>query len=89
MLGSDAAELQEFLLFEHLALQLYLGLVESMVSEHSARLQAMDAAKGNIDERSEELARAFHIVRQQGITAEMLEIASGAQSLSGTAYPSL
>jgi len=89
LLGSDAAELQEFLLFEHLALQLYLGLVESMVSEHSARLQAMDAAKSNIDERTEELERAFHIVRQQGITAEMLEIASGAQSVGEAAYPSL
>jgi F-type H+-transporting ATPase subunit gamma len=89
LLGSDAAELQEFLLFEHLALQLYLGLVESMVSEHSARLQAMDAAKSNIDERSEELERAFHIVRQQSITNEMLEIASGAQSLSDNTYPSL
>ena len=90
LMGSDAAELQEFLLFEHLALQLYLGLVESMVSEHSARLQAMDAAKSNIDERSGELERAYHIVRQQGITEEMLEIASGAQSLGGTTtYPSL
>jgi F-type H+-transporting ATPase subunit gamma len=89
LLGSDATELQEFLLFEHLALQLYLGLVESMVSEHSARLQAMDAAKNNIDERSGELERAFHIVRQQGITEEMLEIASGAQSLGEAAYPSL
>jgi F-type H+-transporting ATPase subunit gamma len=89
LLGSDATELQEFLLFEHLALQLYLGLVESMVSEHSARLQAMDAAKSNIDERSEELERAFHIVRQQGITEEMLEIASGAQSLGDATYPSL
>jgi F-type H+-transporting ATPase subunit gamma len=89
LMGSDPAELQEFLLFEHLALQLYLGMVESMVSEHSARLQAMDAAKGNIDERSGELQRAFHIVRQQGITEEMLEIASGAQLLDDTAYPSL
>jgi F-type H+-transporting ATPase subunit gamma len=89
LIGSDAAEMQEFLLFEHLALQLYLGLVESMVSEHSARLQAMDAAKSNIDERSEELERAFHIVRQQGITSEMLEIVSGAQSVGGTVYPSL
>ena len=47
------------LLVEHLALQLYLGLVESMVSEQSARLQAMDAAKTNIDERTAELTRAF------------------------------
>ena len=78
ILGSDAQELQQYLLFEHLALQLYLGLVESMVSEQSARLQAMDAAKNNIDERSAELNRAYHIARQEGITEEMLEITSGA-----------
>jgi len=51
-----------------------------MVSEQSARLQAMDAAKSNIDERTAELNRAYHIARQEGITEEMLEIASGAGS---------
>jgi F-type H+-transporting ATPase subunit gamma len=81
VLGSDAQELQQYLLFEHLALQLYLGLVESMVSEQSARLQAMDAAKSNIDARTDELNRAYHIARQEGITEEMLEIASGAGSV--------
>jgi F-type H+-transporting ATPase subunit gamma len=81
ILGSDALELQQFLLFEHLALQLYLGLVESMVSEQSARLQAMDAAKSNIDGRTSELNRAYHIARQEGITEEMIEISSGAGSL--------
>ena len=81
ILGSDAQELQQYLLVEHLALQLYLGLVESMVSEQSARLQAMDAAKSNIDGRTAELNRAYHIARQEGITEEMLEIASGAGSV--------
>ena len=80
ILGSDAQELQKYLLVEHLALQLYLGLVESMVSEQSARLQAMDAAKSNIDERTAELNRAYHIARQESITEEMLEISSGAAS---------
>jgi F-type H+-transporting ATPase subunit gamma len=82
LLGSDAMDLQRFLLFEHLALQLYLGIVESMVSEQGARLQAMDAAKTNIDERTAELHRAYHIARQEGITQEMLEIVSGAGSLN-------
>jgi F-type H+-transporting ATPase subunit gamma len=86
ILGSDAAELQRFLLFEHLALQLYLGLVESMVSEQGARLQAMDAAKNNIDERTEELKRAYHIARQEGITEEMLEIASAAGTLGSRSF---
>lgn len=81
ILGSKAVELQSFLLFEHLALQLYLGLVESMVSEQGARLQAMDAAKNNIDSRTAELNRTRHIIRQEKITGEMLEIASGAGSL--------
>jgi F-type H+-transporting ATPase subunit gamma len=81
ILGSDAAELQRLVLVEHLALQLYLGLVESMVSEQGARLQAMDAAKGNIDDRSAELRRSYHMARQERITQEMLEIASGAGAL--------
>ena len=83
ILGSNALDLQRFLLFEHLALQLYLGLVESMVSEQGARLQAMDAAKGNIDERTAELKQAYHIARQERITSEMLDIASGAGFLGG------
>jgi len=77
-LGSDPAELQRLLLVEHLALQLYLGLVESMVSEQGARLQAMDAAKTNIDDRTAELQRTYNIARQEKITQEMLEIVSGA-----------
>ncbi len=77
-LGSDASELQRLLLVEHLALQLYLGLVESMVSEQGARLQAMDAAKTNIDDRTAELQRTYNIARQEKITQEMLEIVSGA-----------
>ena len=81
ILGSDPSELQRLLLVEHLALQLYLGLVESMVSEQGARLQAMDAAKTNIDDRSAELVRTYNISRQEQITQEMLEIASGAGSL--------
>jgi len=89
ILGSDAAELQRFLLFEHLALQLYLGLVESMVSEQGARLQAMDAAKANIDDRMAELRRTYNIVRQEGITQEILEIVSGAGALSDPARLSL
>jgi F-type H+-transporting ATPase subunit gamma len=81
ILGSDASELQRLVLVEHLALQLYLGLVESMVSEQGARLGAMDSAKTNIDDRAAELERVYHMARQEGITQEMLEIATGAGAL--------
>ncbi len=80
--GSNIVRLQEFLLLEHLALQLYLGLIESMVSEQGARLQAMDAAKSNIEERAAELNRAYHHARQDKITEEMIEIATGANALA-------
>ena len=53
-----------------------------MVSEQGARLQAMDAAKSNIDDRTTELNRTYHHARQAKITEEMLEIASGANSLA-------
>jgi F-type H+-transporting ATPase subunit gamma len=83
LVSGNVTELQQFLLFEHLALQLYLGLVESMVSEQGARLQAMDAAKSNIDDRTAELGRTYHHARQAKITEEMLEIASGTGALIG------
>ena len=74
-------DLQRLLLVEHLALQLYLALVESMVSEQGARLQAMDAAKSNIDDRNAELKRTYNTARQEKITQEMLELASGGGSI--------
>jgi F-type H+-transporting ATPase subunit gamma len=89
LFGSEVRELQQCLLFEHLALQLYLALVESMVSEQGARLQAMDAAKANIDERTIELRRAYHIARQEGITEEMLEISSGSATQEGSSLLSI
>jgi len=51
IIGSDTAELQRYLLAEYLAVQVHLGLVESMVSEQSARLQTMETALNNIQDR--------------------------------------
>jgi F-type H+-transporting ATPase subunit gamma len=48
ILGTPPQDLQDFLLWEHLAVQVYLALVESMVSEQGARLQTMDAAIANL-----------------------------------------
>jgi F-type H+-transporting ATPase subunit gamma len=76
ILGTPSQPLQEFLLWEHLAVQVYLALVESMVSEQGARLQTMDAAITNLDERVGELQRQFHAIRQESITQEVLEVQS-------------
>jgi len=80
ILGTPPQDLQDFLLWEHLAVQVYLALVESMVSEQGARLQTMDAAIANLDERVEKLQLQYHAIRQESITREVLEVQSNTRS---------
>ncbi len=89
ILGTPPQDLQDFLLWEHLAVQVYLALVESMVSEQGARLQTMDAAIANLDERMEGLQLQYHTIRQESITREVLEVQSNTrgrrpQGMAGT-----
>lgn len=79
ILGTPPQDLQDFLLWEHLAVQVYLALIESMVSEQGARLQTMDAAITNLDERVEKLRLQYHAIRQESITREVLEVQSNAR----------
>jgi F-type H+-transporting ATPase subunit gamma len=76
IINSDPEELKAFLLWEHLAAQLYMTFIESTVSEHSARLQTMDSAISNLDERVGELEIRFHTIRQEKITQGVLEVQS-------------
>jgi len=80
ILGTSPRALQDFLLWEHLAMQVYRALIESMVSEQGARLQTMDAAIANLDERVEQLRLQYHAVRQESITQEVLAVQSNARS---------
>ncbi len=63
-----------YLLWEHLAARLYLAFIESTISEHSARLQTMDAALTNLDERVDALKIKYHTIRQEKITQDVLEV---------------
>ena len=81
IIGSDTAELQRYLLAEYLAVQIHLALVESMVSEQSARLQTMEAALNNIQDRIDGLELEHNMARQESITQEVLEISAGAEAL--------
>lgn len=74
ILNSDPKELKSYLLWEHLAAQLYLAYIESTVSEHSARLQTMDAAISNLDDRMGDLEIKYHTIRQEKITQDVLEV---------------
>ncbi len=75
-------ELLSELLQQHILVVLYRAAVHSMMSEHTARMQSMQAAEQNIDERLEELRSSFRQTRQTAITAELLDIVSGFETLS-------
>lgn len=81
IIASDLAELQRYLLAEYLAVQVHLALVESMVSEQGARLQTMESALTNIQDRIDGMVLEHNIARQEGITQEVLEISAGAEAL--------
>jgi len=72
----DPSELKSFLLWEHLTARLYLAFLESTISEHSARLQTMDSAISNLDERVAGLEIQYHSIRQERITQGVLEVQS-------------
>ncbi len=71
------------LLPEHLAVQVWRALLESIAAEHGARMSAMDAASRNAKEMIDKLVLRINRARQAAITTELSEIVSGAESLKG------
>ncbi|MDY6846334.1 MAG: FoF1 ATP synthase subunit gamma [Chloroflexota bacterium] len=82
LINSDPDQLTSFLLWEHLAAQLYLSFIESTISEHSARLQTMDSAISSLDERVADLEIQYHTIRQEKITQDVLEVQSNVRERS-------
>jgi F-type H+-transporting ATPase subunit gamma len=64
------------------ALQVYQAILESLASEHAARMVSMKNATDNASELAAALQLQYNKVRQQTITNEMLDIAGGAEALS-------
>ena len=60
---------------------LYSGLVEAYVSEHSARMNAMDNATSNAEKIVKKLTLNYNRARQAAITQEISEIVGGAASV--------
>jgi len=61
--------------------QVYHALLESVASEHAARMTAMDAASKNAGDVISTLTLNMNRVRQASITREIIEVVSGAQAL--------
>ena len=60
-----------------LYLKLYTSLLDSLASEHAARVIAMQIATDNADELLRELTLTYNKTRQQAITTELLDIVGG------------
>jgi F-type H+-transporting ATPase subunit gamma len=64
------------------ALQVYHGFLESLASEHAARMVAMKNATDNATELAGLLQLEYNKARQLSITSDILDIVGGAEALA-------
>ncbi|MBN2231481.1 MAG: ATP synthase F1 subunit gamma [Deltaproteobacteria bacterium] len=62
--------------------ELFSMMLESIASEHGARMTAMDSATSNAVEMVGKLTLLYNRARQAAITTELMEIVSGAEALN-------
>ena len=79
----DPDEVLSTLLPRFIEAQVYRALLESIASEHSARMIAMRNATENAEEILQDLTLTYNKVRQTAITNEVIEIATAAKAIAG------
>ena len=77
----DDDTLLDALVQKYVEFSMYYALLDSLAAEHSARMQAMDAATNNAKEMVGKLTVKYNKARQEAITTELIEIISGMESL--------
>lgn len=65
-------------------LQIYHAILESLASEHAARMVAMQNATDNAIQLSADLRLEYNKARQLAITSDILDIVGGAEALAET-----
>ena len=80
----SAVELLIELLPKHISVQIYNAFLQNEVSEHAARMAAMDNATKNCGEMIENLTLVYNKARQAAITSELMDIVGGAEAIRGT-----
>src|SRR5262245_41126301 len=76
-------ELLESLLTRYVDMLIYRAMLESIASEHGARMTAMENATNNAVDMIGRLTLDMNRARQSGITRELLEIVSTSEALKG------
>jgi F-type H+-transporting ATPase subunit gamma len=79
----DQKTLLNTLLPLYVNVEVYRALLESVASEHGARMTAMDNATNNAKDMLQSLTLQANRARQAAITTELMEIIGGAEALKG------
>ncbi len=66
---------------KYIANEIYTAWLDSIASEHAARMTSMDSATKNASEMIDKLTLLFNRVRQATITTELMEIIGGKEAL--------
>ena len=77
----DVTAVLSALLPKYVEVQIFRAFLESVASEHGARMSAMDSASKNATEMIGKLTLQYNRARQAAITKELMEIISGAESI--------
>ena len=77
----DDEEVLNELTDKYIDFNMYYALIDSLAAEHSARMQAMEAATKNAKEKVDSLTVEYNKARQAAITTELIEIISGVEAL--------
>ncbi len=78
----DQTSILEEIIPRFTILQVFHAVIESLASEHSARMVAMKNATDNATALADALQLEYNKARQQAITNEMLDIVGGAEAIS-------
>ena len=66
-----------FLFTDSAPTEIYTALLDSLASEHAARVIAMQTATDNADDLLQQLNLTYNKTRQNAITTELLDIVGG------------
>lgn len=77
----DDAEVMDSLAKKYIEYSIFYALIDSLAAEHSARMQAMDAATNNANEMVNRLTIEYNKARQDSITTELIEINTGMEAM--------
>jgi len=76
-------EISQIIVPQTLKIQFYKAILDSVASEHGARMTSMHKATDNAFSLIKELRLQYNQARQAAITNEIIEIVSGATALGG------